>query len=91
MFLTTFSMISRLKITFFEATFIHFSQYFEHIEETEWAIEECLKSGLPVILTIIIFNIIIIILVIDIIIIINIIIIKFIIVIKIINDKLTSQ
>jgi len=23
-------------------------EYFEHIEETEWAIEECLKSGLPV-------------------------------------------
>ena len=25
-----------------------FFQYFEHIEETEWAIEECLKSNLPV-------------------------------------------
>merc|ERR1712037_449112 len=23
-------------------------EYFEHMEETEWAIEECLKSGLPV-------------------------------------------
>ena len=29
--------------------FYHF-QYFEHIEETEWAIEECLRSELPVIL-----------------------------------------
>ena len=28
--------------------FQNVSQYFEHIEEMEWAIEECLKTSLPV-------------------------------------------
>ena len=38
-----------LMVKQFRQIFIQkYFQYFEHIEETEWAIEECLKSNLPV-------------------------------------------
>ena len=42
------------KFHFFKVRYRIFNsfQYFEHIEETEWAIEECLKTDLPVILVI---------------------------------------
>ena len=40
----TFLMVKQFRQIFIQ----QFFQYFEHIEETEWAIEECLKSNLPV-------------------------------------------